>query len=185
MNSRPSNCARSSTPEPVELLRLADDHELRRLAVEPVQQRPHDVELDVLERRVRLGLGRHARDVELVVDVAVEPVPRLDDRADRLARKPERDPYVSQELAARRIHDGGALVADDRLGAGRYGRTDWNIRPVTTTTSMPCARAASSAARVRGRRTKSSAISVRSRSQASAATSRGKPSGSLRGSSGT
>jgi hypothetical protein len=42
---------------------------------------------------------------------------------------------------------------------------------------MPAARAAAIAATVRGRSTKSSAISVRSRSHANAATSRGKPSG--------
>ena len=51
------------------------------------------------------------------------------------------------------------------------------MRPVAITTWIPAARAARSAAVVRGRSTPSSQVSVRSRSHAIAATSRGKPSG--------
>ena len=53
------------------------------------------------------------------------------------------------------------------------------MRPVAMMTRMPASRARRSAARVRGRRTPSSAISVRSRSQASVSTRAGKQSGRL------
>ena len=45
------------------------------------------MDLEVLEARVRLGLGRHARDVELVVDVDVRLVALGADRRDRLASR--------------------------------------------------------------------------------------------------
>ena len=65
--------------------------------------------------------------------------------------------------------------------ASAYRRTERNIRPVTRITSIPASRAAAIAASVRGRRTRSSAISVRSRSHASARTRRGKSGGSASG----
>ena len=63
--------------------------------------------------------------------------------------------------------------------ARAYGSAERNIRPVTSRTWMPAARAASIAAIVRGRRTPSSAISVRSRSHANASTRRGKSAGRI------
>ena len=44
--------------ELVEPLRVADDDELRRRPLEPLEQRPDDVQLDVLEARVPLRLRR-------------------------------------------------------------------------------------------------------------------------------
>jgi hypothetical protein len=98
---------------------VADDHELRRRSFEPVEQRPHDAQLDVLEARVLLSLRREARDVQLVVDVTVQPVARGLDRLDPLACELERDRHVAEERTRRRIRDDRALVADDRLGTGQ------------------------------------------------------------------
>ena len=69
----------------------------------------------------------------------------VEHRVHRLARVGERDRDVQEELAARRIRDDGALVADDRIvepACSRYGRTARNIRPVTTITCTPAARTA-------------------------------------------
>ena len=90
-------------------------------------------------------LRGHLGDVELVVDVAVEVEALGLDGVDRLARERERDRDVAQELAGTRVGDDGALVADDRIvetGLREVAGTDWNIRPVTTTTWMPASRAA-------------------------------------------
>ncbi len=73
------------------------------------------MQLDALEARVALGLRRHPRDVELVVDVDVEPEPRGLDRVDRLAGELERDRLV-QEPGPVGPDDGRALVADQRIG---------------------------------------------------------------------
>src|SRR5437870_3741796 len=99
----------------VELVGIAGDDELRRRPVEPLQEVADLVQLDVLKARVLLGVPRDVRDVQLVVDVAVEGPAVLLDRVDRLAREFERNRNMTQELTGRRIRDDGALVADDGL----------------------------------------------------------------------
>ncbi len=61
----------------VDLLRLGDRHELRRrLGRASASRSPTRVQLEVLEARVALGLGRDLGHVQLVVDVGVEPCSR-------------------------------------------------------------------------------------------------------------
>src|SRR5207244_12260276 len=57
----------------VQQLGIVDDDELRRLLVEPLEQVTNRMQLEVLEVRVALRLRRDLCDVQLVVDVAVEP----------------------------------------------------------------------------------------------------------------
>src|SRR6266852_2297469 len=73
------------------------------------------MDLDVLKIGIRARLRRHLGDVELVVDVAVDVEPGRDDGVDRLECNRARDRNVAEELAAHRIGDDGALVADDRV----------------------------------------------------------------------
>src|SRR5919109_863642 len=73
------------------------------------------MQLEVLEVGVPPRLRRNLRDVQLVVDVAVEPEAFLVDRGDGLARELERDRLVPQPAAADRLRDDGALVADERI----------------------------------------------------------------------
>ena len=86
--------------------------------------------------------GVHARvlgvlgDVEAVVDVAVRRVPERGQQRDRLARGLERDRLVQQERAARRVDDGGALVADDEVGDARL----LEVRAAPSGTSGPSPR---------------------------------------------
>ena len=56
------------------------------------------------------------RDGKPVVDVAVGREAGGVERRDRLAGELERDRLVEEELAARRLRDDRALVADDRVG---------------------------------------------------------------------
>jgi hypothetical protein len=85
------------------------------------------VERQVLEVGVRAGPLRHLGDVQVVVDVAVEPEARLLHRLDRLAGEGERDRLVQEPLARGRVDDGGSLVTDERrldprrLGVGEHG----------------------------------------------------------------
>src|SRR2546423_15710902 len=73
------------------------------------------MELDVLEVGVASRLGRDLGDVELVLDVAVQPEAFVVDRPDRLAGGLERDGHMPQPPAALRLGDDRALVADDRV----------------------------------------------------------------------
>ena len=73
------------------------------------------MQIEVLEVGVLARLRRHLRDVELVVDVAVEAEAFRVDRGDRLARELERDRLVAQPAPARRLGDDGALVTDERI----------------------------------------------------------------------
>jgi hypothetical protein len=73
------------------------------------------VDVEILEARVRLRLRRHLRDVQLVVDVTVDVEAAFDDGVDRLERDVARDRHVTQDLAAHRVRDERALVADDRI----------------------------------------------------------------------
>ena len=84
--------------ELVERGRVADADELRRVAVEPRDKVADGMDREVLEARVSLRLGRHARDVELVVDVDVRLVALGADRFERLAREPELDRHVPQPV---------------------------------------------------------------------------------------
>ena len=122
-------------------------------------------------------------DVEVVVDVAVEREALGLDGRDRLARELERDRLVQEPLArdaGRRRRRPGSRRAARRSRPPRHrGAPSGTCGPSRSTTWIPAARAARSAAVVRGRSTPSCHVSVRSRSHAIAATSRGKPSGSV------
>ena len=73
------------------------------------------MDLELLELGVAPRLGRHLRDVELVVDVAVEVEAGLEHGVHRLPRLGERDGEVEKELARRGVGDDGSLVADDEI----------------------------------------------------------------------
>jgi hypothetical protein len=68
------------------------------------------------------GGVRHLRDVELVVDVAVEAEAGVLHGRDRLPRELDGDRLVQEPLAGRRIDDGRTLVADERLPDPRRAR---------------------------------------------------------------
>src|SRR5439155_3396086 len=72
--------------ELVELLGIADRHELRWRLGQPVEERADRVHRDVLEAGVAVGLRRLLGDVELVVHVTIESEAFVLDRLDRLAR---------------------------------------------------------------------------------------------------
>ena len=133
----------------------------------------------------RRGMLGH---VQLVVDVAVQRVALGLDCLDRLARELERDRLVAQQLAADRVGDDRALVADDgvvdpgrlrvrphrpehppgdedHVDAGRARRADRRARPWPELGVLP--------------------ISVRSRSQANARDLRGEVGGRISPSSPT
>ena len=99
----------------VQHLGIVDDDELRRLLVEPLEQVTNRMQLEVLEVRVALRLRRDLCDVQLVVDVAVEPEAlRVQDR-NRFARNLERNRHVTEPASVHGVRDHCALVADDRL----------------------------------------------------------------------
>ena len=68
----------------------------------------------------------------------LSPTPSSFTRGDRLARELEWDRHVTKPASADRVCDDRALVADDRIFdpclRAITRRTDWNIRPVTSTT---------------------------------------------------
>jgi hypothetical protein len=99
--------------EPLEPGGVVDRDELGGRMLEPAEQVSDDVDVERLEARISLGGGRHLRDVELVVDVAVQPEARALDRRDRLSREHERDWHVPEEATASRLGHDSALVADD------------------------------------------------------------------------
>ena len=101
--------------ERVHLRRLADGHELRRRLRQPGGEIADDVDGEILEARVRVGRGRLARDVQLVVHVAEHGVPEVGRRLDDLVRLVHRHRHVTEELAADRVRNDRALVADDGL----------------------------------------------------------------------
>src|SRR5687767_10789620 len=101
--------------EPVERFRLADRDELRRRLFQPREQISDLMHGYALERCVAIGLRCRARDVELIVDVAIHGETLLLEAGNRLTRQSEWDRLVPQEAAAVRIGDDRALVADDRL----------------------------------------------------------------------
>src|SRR5581483_4723236 len=108
--------------ERIQLERVADADELRRRPVEPREEVADRVDGELLELRVPVGLGRLARDIELVVDVDVEWVAGGLHLPDRVACQVERDRHVAQELARLRVGDDGALVADERVVEARVVR---------------------------------------------------------------
>ena len=73
------------------------------------------MDLEVLEVGVAPRLRCHLRDVEQVVDVAVEVKAGGEHGVHRLARLGERDGDVEEELSRRRVGDDGSLVADDEI----------------------------------------------------------------------
>ena len=83
--------------------------------VEPGAEIADRVDLEVLEVGVAPRLRRHLRDVEQVVDVAVEMEAGREHGVHRLSGLSERDGNVEQELARRRVGDDGSLVADDEI----------------------------------------------------------------------
>ena len=87
--------------EAVELVRVADDDELRRRLRQPGEQVADRVDDEVLEARVRVRLGRLVGDVELVVDVDEDRVAERLDCRDHLARLGLGHRHVAQELARR------------------------------------------------------------------------------------
>ena len=86
------------------------------------------------------------RDVQLVVDVALSVEARRDHGVDRLVRGASGIGSCRSNSPVTGSATTRALVADDGIvEAGRrarYGRTDRNIRPVTTMTCVPAAAAA-------------------------------------------
>ena len=115
MKRRPAKRGFSSRLELVERRRVADRDELRRVTVEPGAEIADRVDLEALEVGVAPRLGRHLRDVEQVVDVAVEMEAGREHGVHRLPRLGERDGDVEEELARRRVGDDGSLVADDEI----------------------------------------------------------------------
>ena len=73
------------------------------------------MDLEVLEVGVAPRLRCHLRDVEQVVDVAVEVKAGGEHGVHRLARLREGDGDVEEELSRRRVGDDGSLVADDEI----------------------------------------------------------------------
>ena len=101
--------------EPVELLGVVDDDELRGWLLEPREQIADLVDNEVLKAGVALRCRGLVGDKKLVVDVAVEAKALSLDGRDRLPRKLERDGDMAQEPAAYRLCDHGSLVADDGI----------------------------------------------------------------------
>ena len=104
---------------------VVDDDELRRRALEPVEQVADLRDRQVLEVGVRASVLGHLGDVELVVDVAVEREALLLDGRDRLPRELERDRLVQQPLARdagrRRLRPGSRRAASSIPAASRVG----------------------------------------------------------------
>ena len=178
--TRQEDAARRSAPRvaprmAARTLGLGDRDDLRRRAVEPLEEVADLGHGEVLEAGVRARVLRLRGDVELVVDVDV----RRDAERTRAARSPRGRPRAR---AARgggtrrsRVDHGGALVADDRLGDP--GGLEVRAAPSGTSALSRSARGSRPRATARSRRAcarraaRRFSISVPSRSHANAATS--------------
>ena len=105
--------------ELVEDDRVVDHDELRRRPVEPRREVADLVDRQPLEVGVAASFGRELGDVQLVLDVAVEPEPALVQDTDRLPRVVHGDRNVPEPPAAHRFRDHRALVADDGVVQAR------------------------------------------------------------------